>query len=50
MLEVEFWSRIVACKYLVIVHYYSANLETLVVRGSFMVVDNKWEEVLLASL
>jgi hypothetical protein len=50
VLEVKLGSWIIAGKNLVIVHHNSANLETLIVRGSFVVVDNKWEEVLLASL
>jgi hypothetical protein len=41
MLEVEFREWVLACKDFVIVHNYSADLECLVVWGSFVVVHYK---------
>lgn len=41
MLEVEFREWVIACKDFVIVHNYSADLECLVVWGSFVVVHYK---------
>jgi hypothetical protein len=39
MLEVEFGTRIVACKDFVVVHHDLADLETLIVRGSLMMIN-----------
>lgn len=50
MLKVEFGSGVVASKYLVVVHHNSANLETLIVRCTLVMIDHKWKEGLLGLL
>jgi hypothetical protein len=50
VLKEEFRSRVVACEYLVIIHHNSANLESLIVRCTLMVIDYKWKECLLCQL
>jgi hypothetical protein len=46
----ELRSWIVASKYLVVIHHNSANLESLIVRSTLMMIDYKREECLLCQL
>ena len=44
VLKEELRSRVVACKYLVIIHHNSANLESLIVRCTLMMIDDQRKE------
>lgn len=50
MLKVKFWPWVVASKYLIVVHHNSANLETLIVRCTLVMIDHEWKEGLLGLL
>ena len=41
MPEVELGTRVVRSKDLVIVHHYSANLEALIVRSTFVMINHQ---------
>jgi hypothetical protein len=50
MFKEELRSWIVARKYLVVIHHNSANLESLIVRSTLMMIDYERKECLLCQL